>query len=169
MRSASWPCLDLEIVDVGPPVATGVLGAVVIAIWRRPPTQAAVTRAIAAFERAVARMTGPFAYLVIIEATSPAPDEAVRARIEAFLDGLPGLTATVAVFEGQPAWLAAALDVALQITSQRPGRAPTRRTKLCVDAHEGICWLSRQRGPVSTDAPRLEQAVESLRASLPPT
>jgi len=159
-------CVDLEIIDSDPAVATGVVGPVIVCVWRLPPTEEVVARALAAFDRAAARMTGSFACLLLVEPTSPAPTGPVRERIEAHYDGLPSLTAKVAVLEGQAPWIAESLDVAIDISGTYSRR---RRTKVCVDANEGIIWLTRQSEPPMGDAARavLARAVERLRASLP--
>ena len=75
------------------------------------------------------------------------------------------LTASVGVFEGRPAWLTTALDLALSIATP-PAVRRVRRGKVCVDLDEAIAWLAHRFDPVA--CAEIRARVADLRAALPP-
>jgi hypothetical protein len=159
---------ELEAVCVEPAFAGGVLGPLVIAVWRGAPTVEAIARAadhLAAWAAAAER---PWAYLAVVEATSPAPTADVREHIERVL-GTCGPSALCALIEGRPAWLTTVLDAGEHIL--RPQRTKWR-AKMSVDLRELTTWLVRTGLPgrvAESDRPAIENAVALLRARLPPS
>ena len=156
----------VEVEHHAPPAfACATVPQVVVALWRRQPTRETILRAQEVITRLAARVGSPWAYLAIIEPTSPPPPLGVIAEIEAYLSAHHELTAAVGVFEGRPPWLTTGLDLALSIATP-PAVRRVRRGKVCVDLDEAIAWLAHRFDPGA--CAQIRPLVADLRASLPP-
>lgn len=145
--------------------ACGAAPGVVVALWRREPTRETIVRAQSIIDRLAERAGSPWAYLAVVEPTSPPPPLAVIAEIERYLAAFQDLNASVGVFEGRPGWLTTGLDLALSIAIP-PAARGRRRGKVCVDLDEAITWLAQRRDP--RVCAEIHPLVARLRASLPP-
>ena len=156
----------IEVEQHDPPsFACGTVPHIVVALWRRPATRETIARAEQAITRLAESAGAPWAYLAGIEPTSPPPPPALIVEIEALISRFQYLAAVVGVFEGQPAWLATGLDVALSITTP-PALRRVRRGKVCVDLDEAIAWLAHRFDPAA--CAEVRPLVGDLRAALPP-
>jgi hypothetical protein len=143
----------------------GVVGPVVLSVWRTRVTEGVFRRAMPVFERSVARIAGPSAYVSVVAPASSPPPAAVLAELR-HSAAAPTMVRMVAVLEGDPPWLARGVDV---LTSVVPSGGSGRMFKVCVDLREGLHWLTRQREPsvAPTLLPQLERAIDALRVAPP--
>lgn len=155
----------LELAHADEAFGFGVVAPVVLSVWRARVTADVFRRAMPVFERCVARIAGPSAYVSVVEPASSPPPAEVLAALRGG-DAAPTLVRMVVVLEGDPPWLASGVDV---LTSIIPNGRSGRRIKVCVDLREGLQWLTRQPEPHVAAAllPRLERGIDALRATPP--
>lgn len=155
--------MDLELFHVEQAFSFGVVAPVALSVWRAHVTGDVFRRAMPVFERCIARIAAPSAYVSVVEPASSPPPAEVLAELRR-RDAAPTMVRMVVVLEGNPAWLLSGVDVLTSVVPSGPGG---RRIKVCVDLREGLQWLTRQSEPRVAPAllPQLERAIDALRAT----
>jgi hypothetical protein len=115
----SAPGFELLIED--PSIRVGLVGSVVIAIWPGAASVHALERLDEAFQQAVARCRGGFAYLAVVEATTRPPDLAARQKIVAMIEAHSNhIRVYATALLGGAAWIARPVMTGLSLLARPP-------------------------------------------------
>ena len=138
---------------------------VLLSIWRLEVTAKAVRDMHEIGARFVAETRGPLCALSIVEPTSPAPGEKLRASLSAFYRELaPSTKQQIVLPEGSSFRVALVRSVGVALSAIARGSLPF---KFVGSVEEAGALISPYLSPSAGGAEGLQRAIREVRAKLP--
>lgn len=160
---ASIPRAQAHVAHLGPGLAVGEFGPVVVSIWRDEVDAERFEKQAAAVASITQRFAGKSAFVCIVEATCAPPDDVLRKRsIKLVNDHDHALACVAGVIEGSGFRAAITRSVMAGIARFLRNRAPH---SFFSDVPGTAAWVA---GHVDVDAQQLASAIETWRMQLPP-
>ena len=138
---------------------------VLIQIWRLEVTAEAVQNLRRIGKQFVAETSGPLSMLSIVEASSPPPNEPLRAALSAFFRELaPRMELQIVVAEGSGFRAALVRSVGVALSAIARGALPF---KFCGHVADAAALIRPHLSPSAGGAEALLGAIHDVRAKIP--